>query len=205
MSAGLQGAGRGSALGISITLPFESPARIDDIPVIELRRFFTRKLALVRSTRAVVVAPGGFGTLDELFEVLTLLQTGKKSPTPVVLFDADGSGFWDGLLVFIDTLVATKMIAASDAALFTVARTAQEAFEHVARFQKHYRGFAAHGGIGKIRFTGPLAVGPGLLDTEFPVFAPFSVSEDNDGGALQFTFDRRNFGLLHQLIDRLNG
>ena len=205
MSAGLQGAGRGSALGISVTLPFESPARIDDIPVIELRRFFTRKLALVRSTRAVIVAPGGFGTLDELFEVLTLLQTGKKSPTPVVLFDADSSGFWDGLLSFIDTLVATKMVAASDVALFTVARSAQDAFEQVMRFQGRYRDFTTHGGVGRILFSGPLPITSEMLDIEFPVFAPFAMSEhDSADGILEFTFDRRNFGLLRQLIDRVN-
>lgn len=199
MSAGLEGAGPGNAVGISVDLPFESPASFPDIPVITQRRFFTRKLAMVRRTRGVVVVPGGFGTLDELFEVLTLLQTGKKSPAPVVLLDDDG--FWDPLLAFVDRLVERGMIAPPDRALLSVATTPQEAVDRVHSFWKNFRGFSGVDGVGRISLATPPGDLAALAET-FPVFAPFTF--DPDSSTLSITFDRRNFGLLHQLVDALN-
>lgn len=199
MSAGLEGAGPGNAVGISVDLPFESPASFPNIPVITQRRFFTRKLAMVRRTRGVVVVPGGFGTLDELFEVLTLLQTGKKSPAPIVLLDDDG--FWEPMIALIDRLTERGMIALPDRSLLSVATSPADAVARVHAFWQNFRGFSGAAGLGHIKLASP-PTDLHALDEQFPVFAPFSF--DASTSVLTITFDRRNFGMLHQLIKVLN-
>lgn len=211
MAAGLEGAGPGNAIGIAIQLPFESPARVSQVPVVLQQRFFTRKLALLRKTRAVVVLPGGFGTLDETFEVLTLLQTGKKSPSPVVLFDPLGSGFFDPLLQMVAKAAEAGFVAEQDSFLLHCADSAEEVVSHVRRFWSNYVRFEAADGLARIELRHPLAQERlAALAEMFPPFAPFSFAPIDATFAppaqtqLRFRFDRRNYGLLRHLIDVLN-
>jgi uncharacterized protein (TIGR00730 family) len=207
MSAGLEGAGTGNAIGISVELPFESPAEFPDIPVITQQRFFTRKLAMVRKTKGIIVVPGGFGTLDEMFEVLTLLQTGKKSPTPVVLLDPDNSGFFDAVSTLFSVLDEHRFISPNDLHLFSVATTETQAFEMVKRFWSNYVSFTGDGVSGVVKLTrlpdqSALPVLAAELDAEFEPFAPFRLDPSTSSVVLRF--DKRNYGLLHRLIRRLN-
>src|SRR2546429_5577104 len=99
MRAANEGAGRENSFGVNILLPFEqepNPAIVDDPKLIHFKYFFTRKLFFVRESHACAVFPGGFGTHDELFEILTLLQTGKNNPHPIVLVDLPGGTYWRG-------------------------------------------------------------------------------------------------------------
>lgn len=103
MQAAAEGAGLRSSLGVSIRLPFEDkPNAIVADNNVAMKYFFTRKLMLVKESKGFVCVPGGFGTLDEMFELLTLQQTGKAEPTPIVLLDAPGGTFWTGLRRFVD-------------------------------------------------------------------------------------------------------
>jgi predicted Rossmann-fold nucleotide-binding protein len=99
MEAGIEGAGRENSFGVNIQLPFEQIANsaiAGDPKLINFRYFFTRKLTFVKESDAFCLLPGGFGTMDEAFELLTLLQTGKTYPSPVVLLDTPGSTYWRG-------------------------------------------------------------------------------------------------------------
>ena len=110
MQAGMEGAGREMSIGVSIRLPFETGANsiiAGDEKHVSMKYFFTRKLMLIKESQAFVCMPGGFGTLDEMFELLTLTQTGKGIPVPIVLLDAPGDPFWEG----VDTFVREQLIA----------------------------------------------------------------------------------------------
>src|SRR6478752_5332095 len=104
MLAAMEGAGPAQSIGVSIRLPFESRANDvihDDPKHVSMKYFFTRKLMLVKESKGFVAVPGGFGTLDETLELLTLQQTGKAEPTPIVLLDAPGGTFWTGFADFV--------------------------------------------------------------------------------------------------------
>ena len=123
MAAGMEGAGTERSIGVNIRLPFEQGANAfiaQDPKLVEMRYFFTRKLMLIKESDGYAVLPGGFGTLDEAFELLTLLQTGKAEPAPVVLLDVPGGNYWNGWDRFVERAVATRgLISRSDRALFT--------------------------------------------------------------------------------------
>ncbi len=105
MAAGLEGAGRDHAFGVNIRLPHEGDANpfiAQDPKLVEMRYFFTRKLMLIKESHAYAILPGGFGTQDESFELLTLLQTGKAEPAPVVMVETPGGTYWHGWLRFLE-------------------------------------------------------------------------------------------------------
>ncbi len=117
MLAAMEGAGPAQSIGVSIRLPFESRANDvihDDPKHVSMKYFFTRKLMLVKESKGFVVVPGGFGTLDETLELLTLQQTGKSEPTPIVLLEAPGGSFWQSFASFIRDEVAARGLVASD-------------------------------------------------------------------------------------------
>ena len=117
----------GQSIGLSIELPFEERPNEYVKTVVSFRYFFVRKVTFVKYSSAFVILPGGFGTLDELFESLTLIQTQKIKPFPVVLV---GDGYWDGLLGwFQDELVAQKMISQSDLDRLYRAETPEDVVE----------------------------------------------------------------------------
>ena len=106
-----EGAGRERSLGVNIRLPHEQGANefiAQDPKLVEMRYFFTRKLMLIKESDGYAVLPGGFGTLDEAFELLTLLQTGKAQPAPLVLLDVPGGTYWEGWQEFLDREVGRR-------------------------------------------------------------------------------------------------
>src|SRR5438105_11682968 len=131
MEAGHFGAGRENSIGVNILLPFEQDANAviaGDAKLMHLKYFFTRKLLFVKESDAVALFPGGFGTQDEGFEVLTLIQTGKSHLFPVVMLDAPGGDYWRQWQRYIeDVLLARRMIAPEDMALFKVTDSVDEA------------------------------------------------------------------------------
>ena len=131
MAAGLEGAGREHAFGVNIRLPHEEGANdfiAQDPKLVEMRYFFTRKLMLIKESHAYAILPGGFGTQDESFELLTLLQTGKAEPAPVVMMETPGGTYWRGWLRFLEEeAIASGWVSPEDVALFKVATSVDEA------------------------------------------------------------------------------
>ncbi len=142
MEAAHAGSGREMAMGLNILLPFEqeaNPVINGDPKLVNLKYFFTRKLLFVKEVHAVVSCPGGFGTQDEAFETLTLVQTGKRDLMPMVFLDKPGGTYWKGWLQFVtDELLGQGMISPSDMSLFKVTDNADEAVEEVVSFYSVY-------------------------------------------------------------------
>jgi len=142
MGAGIEGAGRASAFGALIRLPFEEvpcPVLDGDPKQIRFKYFFTRKLVFVKESDAICLLPGGFGTHDEAFEILTLMQTGKALPRPVVLLEDAASGFWSEWLAFHRRqLVGAGLVDPRDFELLTLARSPAEACAAIRRFYRVY-------------------------------------------------------------------
>ena len=142
MQAAAEGAGEKMALGVSIRLPFEEkPDAVvaDDTHRVEMKYFFTRKLMLVKESTGFICLPGGFGTLDEMFELLTLQQTGKAEPMPIVLLDEPGGTFWKGLERFIaESLIPAGVISADDFDRVLVTDSAEEAVAEITGFWRNY-------------------------------------------------------------------
>ena len=140
MEAGHRGAGRDRSMGLNIMLPFEQDANEiirGDGKLVTMKYFFTRKLMFVKECDAVVCLPGGFGTLDEAFEVLTLLQTGKRELMPLVFLDAPGGTYWKDWLAYIRKhLLAGKMISPEDLSLFRVTDSVEETVDEILRFYR---------------------------------------------------------------------
>jgi uncharacterized protein (TIGR00730 family) len=142
MSAGLEGAGRPNSFGVNIRLPFEqapNPYIDGDPKLISMKYFFTRKLMLVKESHGFVSLPGGFGTLDETFELLTLFQTGKSPPAPLVLLDEPGGDFWLGLDRYLADHVATNgYIHEDDLVLYRITDSIEVAAEELLAFGRNF-------------------------------------------------------------------
>jgi len=141
MEAGNKGAhrGQGTSVGLNIELPFEQHSNpyIDDDKNIEFDYFFVRKVMFIKYSQGFVVMPGGFGTLDELFESLTLIQTHKIGRFPIVLV---GRGFWEGLVDWVKTVLIDreKTVSPGDLDLWTVVDTPEEAVDVIDKFYSNY-------------------------------------------------------------------
>ncbi|AYC32113.1 LOG family protein [Pseudomonas cavernae] len=142
MAAAHEGAGRENSLGFNITLPFEQGANATiegSEHLLSFHFFFLRKLFFVKEADALVLCPGGFGTLDEALEVLTLIQTGKSPVVPVVLLDEPGGSYWQDALDFIHRqLEANHYIMPSDMHLMRLVYSAEEAAEEIAQFYRNF-------------------------------------------------------------------
>ena len=142
MEAAHVGSGREMAMGLNILLPFEqeaNPIIEGDDKLVNLKYFFTRKLLFVKEVHAVVSCPGGFGTQDEAFETLTLVQTGKRDLMPMVFLDKPGGTYWSGWLDYIKAELLEKgMISPSDMSLFRVTDDAEVAVDEVLDFYSVY-------------------------------------------------------------------
>jgi len=138
MEAGHIGSGRDHAIGLNIMLPFEqdaNPVIADDPKLIHLRYFFTRKLLFVKECHAVALFPGGFGTLDEGFEVLTLMQTGKSSLVPMVFIDEQKGNYWRAWEDYVEThLLSRELISPEDLSLFCITDNVDEAVKEIRDF-----------------------------------------------------------------------
>ena len=143
MAAGMEGAGRDRSIGVNIRLPFEQGANsfiAQDPKLVEMRYFFTRKLMLIKESDGYVVLPGGFGTLDEGYELLTLLQTGKAEPAPVVLLDVPGGTYWRGWDTFMRQEVEPRgLVSADDRALFLITDDVKVATAELLGFYRNYQ------------------------------------------------------------------
>ena len=142
MEAGMVGAGRENSIGVSIRLPFETGANsviAGDDKYVSMRYFFTRKLMLVKESHAFLCMPGGFGTLDETFELLTLAQTAKSVPVPIVFLEVPGHPFWTPLMKSMEPLLLDHgLISPSDTSLYTITDNIDDAVSEITRFYSNY-------------------------------------------------------------------
>lgn len=148
MAAAQEGAGAARSFGLNIDLPFEQypNSTIDGDPkLLSFNFFFTRKLFFLKETRAIALFPGGFGTMDEGFEALTLIQTGKAIPMPVLLMEPPGSGYWEAWLDYVEEhLLGRGLIHESDLKLFSICHSAEDGVAEVADFFKVFHSAHAH-------------------------------------------------------------
>ena len=142
MQAGMEGAGREHSIGVSIRLPFEqgaNPVIAGDDKYVSMKYFFTRKLMLIKESKGFISLPGGFGTIDETFELLTLTQTGKGLPVPIVLLDTPGDPYWETLDEFIrGQLVRRGLVSASDPGLYFITDDTAAAVREIVSFYRNY-------------------------------------------------------------------
>ncbi|PKB71542.1 MAG: hypothetical protein BZY87_05005 [SAR202 cluster bacterium Io17-Chloro-G6] len=141
MKAGIDGAGAENSFGVNILLPFESANSVmqDDPKLVTFRFFFTRKIFFVMEADACALFPGGFGTQDEGFEVLTLLQTGKARPMPLVLMELPGDNYWETWDRFVkDQLLARGYISKEDLSLYNIVHSAEEAAAWISSYYSTY-------------------------------------------------------------------
>jgi uncharacterized protein (TIGR00730 family) len=224
MEAGHVGAGEANSLGVNILLPFEQKANAimekDRHRLVHFKYFFTRKLMFVKETKAVALFPGGFGTQDENFEVLTLVQTGKSHLFPIVLIDAPGGRYWQKWLDFIrDDLLGQGYICDTDFALFKITTSVEEAAAEINNFYRVYHSMRYVGEMLVLRMKRPLHdtalqqiqrdFGDIIVDGTFeqtPEALPAEANEESlrDFPRLRFHFDRKSMGRLRQLIDFIN-
>ena len=222
MEAGHRGAGREASMGLNIMLPFEqsaNPIIAGDPKLVHMKYFFTRKLMFVKECDAVVCCPGGFGTLDEAMEVITLLQTGKRDMIPVVLLDPPGGQYWPALKEYIHThLLKAKMISPEDFALFKLTDNVEAARSEVLQFFRVYHSMRYVKQDLVMRLSEPLH--PLLLEAlnrefvdllvegEFKQREALPLEKEETELAhlprLVFRFNRRNLGRLRMLIDAIN-
>ncbi len=222
MEAGMSGAGREMSIGVSIRLPFETSANsiiAGDEKYVAMRYFFTRKLMLVKESQAFICVPGGFGTLDEMFELLTLAQTGKGNPAPIVVLDLPNDPFWEDLDTFIkQTLLPRKLVSPQDLALYRICSSVDDAVSEITNFYSNYHSMRFVGKRLVLRLKKQVSDQKLLeLNGEFADICVDSRIEriettkveiddsDNvDLPRLAFHFARRDFGRLRQLIDAIN-
>ena len=142
MEAGMLGAGRENSIGVSIRLPFETGANsviAGDDKYVSMRYFFTRKLMLVKESQGFLCMPGGFGTLDETFELLTLAQTAKSVPVPIVFLEVPGDPFWTPLMNTMEPLLRQHgLISEDDRTLYTIVDSIDEAVNEIVDFYANY-------------------------------------------------------------------
>jgi uncharacterized protein (TIGR00730 family) len=223
MAAGLEGAGRDMSFGINIRLPFEqgaNPFIADDPKLVEMKYFFTRKLMLMKESDGFVVLPGGFGTLDETFELLTLIQTGKAEPSPIVLLDVVGGTYWQEWEEFVRQEVGRRgLISDDDCVLYRMTDDADAAVAEITGFYRNYHSRRFVGDLLVVRLRNEptdeeveeLAdefadiVVRGRLAKTGPLAPEISGNDHLDRPRLAFHFDRMHHGRLRDLIDRLNG
>lgn len=223
MEAGHVGAGRENSVGINILLPFEqsaNPVIAGDVKLMHLKYFFTRKLLFVKESDAVALFPGGFGTHDEAFESLTLIQTGKSHLFPIVCVDDPGDTYWRDWKNYVEThLLKRKMICQADMSLFKVTDNVEVAVNEIRNFYKVYHSMRyvknrmvlrlmkapSDKLLDRIRadFNDILSEGTFDLTTALP-------DEANDAHVqnlprLHFHFDRKSHGRLRQMVDLING
>jgi uncharacterized protein (TIGR00730 family) len=209
MEASSMGAGMENTLGVNIKLPFEQNANayIDaKTNLVTMKYFFTRKVALTRPSIAFVVLPGGLGTMDELFEVLTLLDTGKTTPAPVVLLDTPDGLFWTQWMTFVDEgIVRNNYLGGGDMSLVRFVTSVKDAVDEIELFYSNYVSFAVVGDRGHLTLRrAPTPAQLEDLGAKIPMFNEgLGYRMDNDT-TLSFNFDGRNYLYLRRVIDHVN-
>lgn len=223
MQAANEGASSNYSFGVNIHLPFEQKPNFviaGNPRVIMYKYFFNRKVAFLKEADAVALFPGGFGTLDEAMETLTLLQTGKRNPMPLVLIDNPECSYWPRIVkLFEEELLARNYISQSDFSLFERICSVDEAVEKIHHFYRRYHSIRYVHGQLVIRLTSQLNPDEiGKLTDQFhdillprgSITASGALKAEMDETdlihlpRLVIDFDRRNFGRLRNLIDSIN-
>ncbi|MBA3881243.1 MAG: TIGR00730 family Rossman fold protein [Chthoniobacterales bacterium] len=222
MGAAQKGAGRANSFGLNIRLPFEQRANetiYGDPKLINFNYFFTRKLNFVKETHALALFPGGFGTMDEGFEVLTLMQTGKARIIPVVFVDAPDGTYWETWMKFLtDHLFKLGLIGADDFHLFKIVHSAREAVQEIVHFYSAYQSARWVGDQLVIRINHPLSEDAlrelndkfaDILRNGEIVQGPALRQEKNEPALaalprLILSPHRQSFARFRQLIDAIN-
>ncbi|MEA3465516.1 MAG: LOG family protein [Thermodesulfobacteriota bacterium] len=223
MQAGNEGAGEENSFAINIELPFEQSTNAvmeASDRVLMYKYFFNRKVAFLKEADAIALFPGGFGTMDEAMEAMTLLQTGKNPPIPLVLIDDDKETYWEQWLELLrNTMLAKGLICGEDFGLFTITRSIDEAFDVIHSFYKIYHSSRYVDNRLVIRLT--KALQPEQIETlehEFSkillpgthikTVSAFEKEKDQPDlwhlPRLAIEFDRRSYGLLNSFIRRIN-
>lgn len=222
MRAGNEGAGAENSFAINIRLPFEqdtNPVMDQDKKVITYKYFFNRKVAFLKEADAVVMFPGGFGTLDETMEIMTLIQTGKNPPVPLVMID-DGEGYWEDWLEFVrDSLLKRGLISGEDFGLFTITRDPAEAVQIIDDFYRNYHSLRFVGSKLVIRLNksldsdhlqiltnefGEILIPGGKMSLSSPLPEEHDQPDLKHLPRLTVEFNRRHHGLLKSFIRRIN-
>jgi uncharacterized protein (TIGR00730 family) len=223
MQAGHEGATPEHSFGVNIRLPWEqsaNPVIAEDKKLITFKYFFTRKLIFIRHSDAIVLFPGGFGTLDEGYEAITLMQTGKAQLMPLVLVDKPGGTYWKTWDIHIrEELLRAKLISPDDLSLYRITDSTEEAVKIINRFYRNFQSTRFVKDLFVIRLkNAPTETAIAAMNEDFADIivegkiqnikpTPDEV-EDNDNLELKriaFNFNRRDYGRLRQLIDVLNG
>jgi hypothetical protein len=220
MGAAQGGAGRSSSFGVNIRLPWEQQANeviAGDEKLINFRYFFSRKLTFVKNSHAIALFPGGFGTHDEGFEALTLIQTGKSEMLPVVFVDSPGGSYWRDWEEYVRShLLGRGLISEEDLALFKITDDVEEAIAELTGFYRNYHSsrYVREWLVIRVREAPDAAALAALSDEFADLLAGGSIEvrgalPEEGGEADPFPrvllrFDRKHHGRLRQLIDRLN-
>jgi hypothetical protein len=222
MEAGNKGAEAGKEFALNIRLPFEqkpNPYIDEKDKIINFKYFFTRKLVFVKETDATACFPGGFGTNDEGFEMITLMQTGKSKPRPIVLMEPEGSAYWSGWKRFVDNqLMKNGFINKEDLSLFRIVRTVDEGIEYIENFYKVYHSIRYVSGLTVIRLNRTISADTlEALNKEFkdiltsgqikfspPTEKEIAKNEYVDLPRLVMNFNMHDYGRLCEMISFIN-
>jgi uncharacterized protein (TIGR00730 family) len=223
MQAGHEGAGPEKSFGANIRLPWEQGANLiirEDKKLVTFKYFFTRKLIFIRHSDAIALFPGGFGTMDEGYEALTLMQTGKSQLMPLVLVDRPGGTYWKTWDKHVrEHLLRDQLISPDDLNLYQITDDTDQAVKIITRFYRNFHSSRFVKDLFVIRLKhAPAETALDAINEDFADIitgAPFKridptpeEMEDNDNVELHrlaFGFNRRDYGRLRQLIDVLNG
>lgn len=222
MEAVNRGAGKEHSFGVNIKLPFEQSANpyiIDDPKLMQCKYFFTRKLIFAKESDATILLPGGFGTLDEGFEMLTLFQTGKTLPRPIVLLEDSKGDYWKTWLDFLDSvLIERGFVSQEDRKLLQVAHSPQEAAKYVTDFFRVYHSLRYVRGLTVLRFTREIPekfinqlnadfkdiLSKGNIRASAPLKEELENREHLNLPRLVLDFNHRSFGRLNEMIYLIN-
>jgi uncharacterized protein (TIGR00730 family) len=222
MRAAQEGAGRENSFGVNIMLPFEQGPNstiADDPKLITFKYFFTRKLMFQKEANAIALFPGGFGTHDEGFEILTLAQTGKSDPQPIVCLQAPGCDYWDDWSAFVtEQLLKRKLINEEDMSLFTIMDSAEAAVSHIRQFYRRYHSIRfvdrelamrlkqtiTAEQLEQLRDRFADLLSDGTFEQRGPLEEELDEPALRDLPRLVFNFNRRSAGRLRHLISHLN-
>ena len=223
MQAANEGAGSEHSFGVNIRLPFEqkpNPVLVGNPRLISYKYFFNRKVAFLKEADAVVLFPGGFGTLDEAMESITLLQTGKRYPLPLIFIDEPGGTYWDRLRRFLENELSDQgYISPDDYRLIETVNRTQEAVDRIRHFYSRYHSLRYVADQLVIRLASPLEpdqvdalqtdyadilIPGGHMRLSGPLADEINEPELNHLRRLVLDFNKRDFGRLRQLVDDIN-
>ena len=222
MEAGMLGAGRENSIGVSIRLPFETGANsviAGDEKYVSMRYFFTRKLMLVKESQAFLCMPGGFGTLDETFELLTLAQTAKSVPVPIVFMEVPGDPFWTPLMDTMEPLLRRHgLISDNDHTLYKIADSIEEAVGEIVGFYANYHSIRFVNDVMYLRIQRPIPAtdfeiiardhsalaADGFIEQTTATAIEKKESDHVDLARVSMRYAGKGFAALRPLIDAIN-